>query len=102
MAHVIVDNDFSIDSVLAEAAGVDENIVQVYLTDLSGEIIHEQRGTQNIDLSEKRRGKYIAFMVDNNHRLIRKIGIVKNNFFMCIVRKRLACVWAGFFCLNLY
>lgn len=98
MAHVIVDNDFSIDSVLAEAGRVDENIVQVYLTDLSGEIIHEHRGTQNIDLSEKRRGKYIAFMVDNNHRLIRKIGIVKkNNFFMCIVRKRLACVWAGFF-----
>lgn len=77
MAHVIIEDNFSLDSVLADVSVVDEDVVKVYVTDLSGEIIHEQKGTQNIDLSEKRRGRYIAFMVDKNDRLIRKLGVIK-------------------------
>lgn len=77
MSHVIVDDDFSLDSVFSEASCLDKDVAQIYVTDLSGEIIHEQRGTKNIDLSEKRIGRYIAFMVDKHHRLIRKVGVIK-------------------------
>lgn len=51
--------------------------VNVFITDLKGHIIFEQKNLNSIDISSQPKGHYIAFLTDLNGGLIKKIRIIK-------------------------
>ena len=51
--------------------------VNVFLTDLKGQILIEQQNTEYIDISRQPNGHYIAFLTDVNGSLIKRIRVVK-------------------------
>lgn len=51
--------------------------VNVFLTDLKGQIVLEQQNAKYIDITCQPKGYYIAFLIDINGSLIKKIKVVK-------------------------
>lgn len=49
----------------------------VFLTDLKGQILIEQQNTEFIDITNQPKGCYIAFLLDLNGSLIKRIRVIK-------------------------
>lgn len=52
--------------------------INVFLTDLKGNILIEQKNTEFIDITDQPKGHYIAFFIDVNGSVIKRIKVVKN------------------------
>jgi hypothetical protein len=53
------------------------NKINIFLTDLQGQIIIEQQNVNWIDISNQPKGFYIAFLTDLQGGLIKKIRVIK-------------------------
>jgi hypothetical protein len=51
--------------------------VNVFLTNLKGDIVVEQKNLNDIDITSQPRGLYIAFLTDLQGGLIKKIRVIK-------------------------
>lgn len=51
--------------------------VNVFLTDLKGQILIEQQNADYLDISHQPKGYYLAFLTDMNGSLIKRIKVVK-------------------------
>ncbi|MBK8367812.1 MAG: T9SS type A sorting domain-containing protein [Bacteroidetes bacterium] len=51
--------------------------INIFLTDLQGQIIIEQQNVNWIDISNQPKGFYIAFLTDLQGGLIKKIRVIK-------------------------
>lgn len=51
--------------------------INVFLTDLKGQILIEQQNTDFIDITHQPKGCYIAFLLDMNGSLITRIRVIK-------------------------
>ncbi len=51
--------------------------INVFLTDLKGQILIEQQNTAFIDITDQPKGCYIAFLLDINGSLIKRIRVIK-------------------------
>ncbi len=51
--------------------------INVFLTDLKGNILIEQKNTEFIDITDQPEGHYIAFLIDLNGSVIKRIKVVK-------------------------
>lgn len=51
--------------------------INVFLTDLKGQILIEQQNTEFIDITNQPKGCYIAFLLDLNGSLIKRIRVIK-------------------------
>lgn len=51
--------------------------INVFLTDLKGQILIEQKNTDFIDITDQPKGCYIAFLLDLDGSLIKRIRVIK-------------------------
>ncbi|HRG00095.1 MAG TPA: hypothetical protein PKZ75_03195 [Bacteroidia bacterium] len=51
--------------------------VNVFLTDLKGQILIEKQNADYLDISDQPKGYYLAFLTDMNGSLIKRIKVVK-------------------------
>jgi hypothetical protein len=51
--------------------------INIFLTDLQGQIIIEQQNVNWIDISNQPKGCYIAFLTDSQGGLIKQIRVIK-------------------------
>ena len=51
--------------------------MNVFLTDLKGQIVIEQQNVNWIDISNQPKGYYIAFLTDSHGGLIKQIRVIK-------------------------
>ncbi len=51
--------------------------VNVFLTDLKGQILIEEQNADYLDISRQPKGYYLAFLTDMNGSLIKRIKVVK-------------------------
>ena len=51
--------------------------MNIFLTDLKGQIVIEQQNVNWIDISSQPKGYYIAFLTDLQGGLIKKIRVIK-------------------------
>jgi hypothetical protein len=52
--------------------------INVFLTDLKGQILFEGQNIECIDITGHPKGHYIAFLTDTNGVLIKKIRVIKD------------------------
>jgi hypothetical protein len=52
--------------------------INVFLTDLKGQILFEAQNVEYIDITGHPKGHYIAFLTDTNGVLIKKIRVIKD------------------------
>ena len=51
--------------------------VNVFLTDLKGQILIEKQNADHLDISDQPKGYYLAFLTDMNGSLIKRMKVVK-------------------------
>lgn len=62
---------------LSDSVNASVKKMNVFLTDLKGQIVIEQQNVNWIDISNQPKGYYIAFLTDSHGGLIKQIRVIK-------------------------
>lgn len=78
MSQKTINNDIiKISHHLNDSVNSSVKKINIFLTDLQGQIIIEQQNVNWIDISNQPKGFYIAFLTDLQGGLIKKIRVIK-------------------------